>query len=194
MISCILLSAGLSSRFGSPKALAKINGETVIEHLLKILLTLPLNEMIVVLGADAEKIKSCILNHKKVKVVHNKDYNLGQTSSFKAGLKRCSSAGAGVMLLPVDYPLIKKETFEELIKYFLERKPAALVPTHEGRKGHPPLFSSSLKKEFLGLQNSLGINTVIQNHPETILFPVSDRGVIETFNTKEEWQKVKVIF
>ena len=189
MITCILLSAGLSSRFGSPKALAKFKGRTVIEHLQKTLLKTQAAEIIVVLGANAQQIQPFILKHTRIRFVYNKDYNLGQTSSFKAGLQNVSSAAEGIMLLPVDYPLIKKETFEELIKYFLEGKLVILVPTHEGRKGHPPLFSSLLKKEFFRLKDSLGINTVIQNHPETVLFPVSDHGVIQTFNTKEEWER-----
>lgn len=190
MISCILLSAGLSSRFGSPKALAKINGETAIEHLLNTLIPLKLGEIIVVLGASAEEIKPRILKHKKVTVVYNKDYKIGQTSSFKAGVKNISSESTGIMLLPVDYPLVKKETFGLLIKHFLKKRPLILIPTFKNRKGHPPLFASSLRKEFLALEDNAGINTVIHNHPETILLPVDDPGVIQTFNTKEEWKEL----
>ena len=69
MISCILLSAGYSSRFGSPKALAKLNGQTIIEQLQKILVASILDEIIVVLGAFAEDIKSYLLKHKKIKLV-----------------------------------------------------------------------------------------------------------------------------
>ncbi len=189
MISCILLSAGLSSRFGSPKALAQINGKTIIEHLLKICVTLPLDQIIVVLGASAEEIKPRILEHKKVNVVYNKNYKMGQTSSFKAGVKNISLKSTGIMLLPVDYPLVKKETFELLIKCFSRKRPLILIPTFKNCKGHPPLFSVSLKKEILDIDDSSGINTIIHNHPETLLCPVSDPGVIQTFNTKEEWEK-----
>src|SRR5438093_2568565 len=87
MTSCILLSAGLSTRFGSAKALAKLGDQTVIECLLKTLVESDLAEIIVVLGAHADKIKPHILNHTKVKVVYNKDYILGQTSSVKAGVE-----------------------------------------------------------------------------------------------------------
>ena len=118
MISCVLLSAGLSSRFGSPKALAKISGKTLIERLQKTLLGSFVDEVVIVLGAYAEQIQPFILNHKKVKVVYNKDYNLGQTSSFKAGVNEISSTSDGIMLYPVDYPFVGKDTLMYLIDSF----------------------------------------------------------------------------
>jgi len=90
MIACILLSAGLSQRFGSPKALAQWNTGTVIEHLQNLLVKSQVDEIIVVCGAHADQIKPHILEHKQVRFVYNKDYNFGQTSSFKAGLKSVS--------------------------------------------------------------------------------------------------------
>src|SRR3989344_7860118 len=114
MISCLLLSAGFSSRFGSPKALARLNDRALIEHLQELLLATQLHEVIIVLGHGAEQIKPFLFKHKKIKVVYNKDYKFGQTSSFKCGLKEVALQAAGIMLLPIDYPVIKAETFDTL--------------------------------------------------------------------------------
>ena len=191
MISCILLSAGLSSRFGSPKALAKINQKTIVEHIQTTLIEASVGEIVVVLGAQADQIKPFILKHKRIKFVYNKDYNFGQTSSFKIGLENISKKSLGVMLLPVDYPLVKVETIQRLSDFFLNEMPTILLPVFNNKKGHPPIFHSKLTKEFLALDNSLGINTIIHEHPETILLPVQDSGVTKTFNTPEEFEKVK---
>ena len=107
MITCILLSAGSSSRFGSPKALAHIYSNTIIESLQTKLLKTNLNNIIIVLGAYAEKIQPFLLKHKKITVVYNKDYNFGQASSFNCGLKNTDKKTEAIMLLPVDFPLIK---------------------------------------------------------------------------------------
>ena len=192
MISCIILSAGFSSRFGSPKSLAKINGETVIEHLQKSLLKTQVGEIIVVLGYEAEKIKPYLLNHTKVRFVYNKDYNLGQTSSFKVGLKAISPEAEGVMLLPVDYPAIKKEMIDKLIKLFLDKKPVLLIPAFGGHKGHPPIFHSKLNKEILALGDAVGLNTIAQGHQkDTVILPVNDSGVVKSFNTLTEFEEIK---
>ncbi|MBI5415639.1 MAG: nucleotidyltransferase family protein [Candidatus Omnitrophica bacterium] len=193
MVTSILLSAGLSTRFGSPKALAKPGGETVIERLVKLLLSTGTAELIIVLGHGAEQIKPVLFKHKKVKIVYNKDYKLGQTSSFKTGLAHLAPQTQGILLLPVDYPLVKQETLQTLIKFFQEKKPLILVPVYQGYKGHPPVFDVRLKQEFLDLDHSEGINTVIHRHTaETRVLPVEDEGVIRSFNTPEDFEELKL--
>lgn len=191
MVTCILLSAGLSQRFGSPKALAKRHNETVVEHLQKMLIESQVSEIIVVLGAYADRIKPYLLDHTKVKFVYNKDYNFGQTSSFKSGLADISSDTRGIMLLPVDYPLISSNTIDTLIRYFLDTDPRILIPAFDGKKGHPPLYSADLRDEFLALDNESGLNIVARTHQsQTVVLPVEDIGVISTFNTLDEFELI----
>ena len=192
MITCVLLSAGLSQRFGSPKALAKLHNETVIEHLQKMLVETQVGEIIVVLGAHADQIKPYLLDHKKVTFVYNKDYNFGQTSSFKTGVKNVSNDTRGIMLLPVDFPFVSSDTITTLIQYFLDNRPNILIPMFKDKKGHPPLFSSKFRDEFLALDNESGLNTVAHTHQSEITsFPVEDIGVISTFNTLDEFESIK---
>lgn len=191
--SGILLAAGHSSRFGSAKALANFQGATVIESLQEEMINSRLDEIVIVLGAHVDRIKPLLLNHKKIKVVHNKDYNLGQTSSFQAALKDIDRGAKAVLLLPVDYPLVSAKTLDLIIDAFSQKQPRILVPTFNGKKGHPPVFSTALKDEFLALDHQLGINTVIHRHEkDTVLMPLSDRGIIKTFNTIEELEALKV--
>ena len=192
MISCLLLSAGFSSRFGSPKALVRLNGQTLIEHLQELLLATQLHEIIIVLGHGADQIKPFLFKHRKIKVVYNKDYKFGQTSSFKCGIKEVVAPTTGVLLFLVDYPLIKKETIDTLISYFEEKKPIALLPSCRDKKGHPPILNMKLKSELLAIKDSAGINTVIHHHIDDItLLPVDDPGVLRSFNTKEEFEQLK---
>ncbi len=195
MISCILLSAGLSSRFGSSKALALLNGITVIEYIQKTLEHALVSEVIVVLGSHANEVQPFLLKYKKVKYVYNKNYHWGQTSSFKIGLQNISNNALGVMLLPIDHPLIKLETIDLLVNYFLRQKPAVLIPTYQNKKGHPPLFDSQLKEIFSNMNNSLGLNIFLEqmNLPST-LFPVDDEGILLTFNTPDEFASLKEIY
>ncbi|MCK5581131.1 MAG: nucleotidyltransferase family protein [Candidatus Omnitrophica bacterium] len=191
MISGILLTAGCSSRFGSPKALAKWNNKLIFVHLQETLISSKVDEIIVVLGAFSDEIKPYLLNHKKVKFVYNKDYNFGQTSSFQAGLKFLSDRTSGVLLLPVDYPFVQAETIDALIDQFLKARPKVLIPTFDNHKGHPPIFDVSLKEKFLTMAHDAGINTIAHKYKdETVLTPVDDKGVVLTFNTVEEFKEV----
>ena len=194
MISAILLSAGLSERFGSPKALTKINETTrVIDAVQRTLLASPINEIIVVLGAFAADIKPFLLKKKRIKSVLNKNYRKGQTSSFQTGLQHISPSAEGILLLPIDYPAIKAETIHILCDQFLNRDSLKIIiPSFKDHKGHPPIFPIHLKEEFLALDSSQGINIVAQRHEKTTtIYPVDDPGVIQTFNTPQEFEQLK---
>ena len=189
MLSCILLSAGLSSRFGSPKALAKLpDGLNIIQKIQNQLLKIPDVEIIIVLGHESEKILPFVLKHTNIRVVHNKSYLLGQTSSFKTGLNAASTFSEGFLLLPVDFPAIQTQALLDITAFYRQKKPAILIPTFNGKGGHPPIFSAQLKNNFLKLDDSLGINTLIHAKTnETSLLPVNDPGILKSFNTKEEF-------
>ncbi|MBU0469230.1 MAG: nucleotidyltransferase family protein [Candidatus Omnitrophica bacterium] len=192
MISCIVLSAGYSSRFGSPKALAMLNGETVIEHIQRSLLAALIEEIIIVLGNKTDKIEPFVLNHKRVKFVYNKDNNFGQTSSFKCGLKCISPQAKGILLFPVDHPFVCRSTLRAIVEEFHSKKSGIIIPAYKGRKGHPPLFRVELKNEFLKLSNDVGLNTIAKDHKENVnILKVDDQGVVMSFNTKEEFEKLK---
>ncbi|MCC6759509.1 MAG: nucleotidyltransferase family protein [Candidatus Omnitrophica bacterium] len=192
MFSLILLSAGMSSRFGSPKALAPWGQQPLIAYLLGALVETNLDEIVVVLGADADLIEPFLLKHNKIKVVYNKDYKFGQTSSFKAGLAAVSSGVKAVGLLPVDTPLLKIPTVNVIIDELIQTDPLILIPAYQGEKGHPPFFSSKLQMEFLGLPNDVGLNTISRRYEKEVrLFEVDDEGVLLSFNTPEELQNLR---
>lgn len=190
MISCILLAAGESRRFGSPKALVKINGQTIISTLQQLLLDCSLDEIIVVLGSHFESIEPHVFNHTKVRIVYNKDHKLGQSSSFQAGIVASSENTEGFMLFPVDYPWISAGAVAQVRKNFLQNHPAVLVPVFEGHRGHPPIFNAALKHEILSLPPEHGVNELFSRYPPAFL-EVNDPGIIKTFNTLQELEALQ---
>ena len=116
---------------------------------------------------------------------------MGQTSSFKIGLENISSESQGIMLLPVDYPVIGIKTIKSLLDFFAGNKPSVLIPSFNDHKGHPPVFHVNIKNEFLNLDNSVGINTIAHQHQkDTTVLPVNDLGVIRSFNTQKEFKRL----
>jgi len=189
MNTCILLSAGLSERFGSPKALANISGIPVIQHLQNTLLQSSCDKIVVVLGAHAPEIQPLIFIHSRIHVVYNKDYYFGQTSSVQAGWRQADNASEGVMFLPVDCPLVKASTIDAVIDHFKKNNPDILIPTYQNKKGHPPIFHQRLKSKVLGLPQDLGLNSLFADHPPQTI-EIDDSGIIKSFNTPEEFKKI----
>lgn len=185
MVSCILLSAGESRRFGSPKALVDLRGTTAIGTIQQTLVDCRVDEVIVVLGAQANLIEPHVFNHNKVRVVHNKDYKLGQTSSFQAGVASVDKNASGILLLPVDCPFVRGTTIDKIIEDFTKTNPSILVPVCGGRRGHPPVFNVSLKQEILDLPTDQGINVLFERFPP-VTIEINDPGILRTFNTPQE--------
>jgi CTP:molybdopterin cytidylyltransferase MocA len=185
MISCILLTAGESQRFGSPKAVAQIGSMKAIELLQEHLIKSVVDEIIIVTGANESLIKPYVFNHSKVRLVYNKDYKFGQTSSFQTGLSIVDKNTEGFMLLPVDCPFVLTSTMDTLIRFFEPNNAGILIPTYQGQRGHPPIFSSKSKKEIVSLPTEQGLNRLTSKYAPQLL-EINDPGIVKTFNTPQE--------
>jgi len=59
-IAAVVLAAGAASRFGSPKALARLDGRPILEHVLDAVREAGIKEVVVVLGHAAAEIEDGI--------------------------------------------------------------------------------------------------------------------------------------
>ncbi len=191
MISTVILSAGQSRRFGSPKALATINNTTAIEFIQHKLLNSPVDEIIVVLGHQPEVITPHIIKNLKIKVVHNTDYEMGQLSSIKCGLGACSNDSSAAFVWPVDCPFISLTTIATLVNKHEQNLSKNIIPTNQGRKGHPPLLTAEQYKDIFNTPIEHGLNNLL-NENNSILVEINDNGILKTFNTPEELKKLNV--
>ena len=99
MNSCILLAAGKSERMnGENKLIKEINGIPLIKYAVKNILGSAVDELIIVVGYEKEKIENTIEKNKKIDFVYNKDFNNGISSSIKCGLSHISKKEANAIL------------------------------------------------------------------------------------------------
>ena len=84
-VAGLVLAAGLSSRFGSPKALAVVGGRPLLQHVLDAVAATPLDPVLVVLGHAADEIEAAIDWRDEVRL-RNPDPARGLASSLHLGL------------------------------------------------------------------------------------------------------------
>jgi len=176
---------------GSPKALLPIAGRTFLENILDAIFRTSIGETIVVVGHHQKEIEAAVrvpAPHKSF--VLNPDYEKGMITSFQTGIRALSRNTSGAFLFLVDHPLVEPATIESLIMNLAPNR--IVLPTFEGRRGHPVLFSSDVLEEILALPSTEGANIVVRRDPERIIeVPVSAPGILVDVDTPEQFEKLR---
>ena len=167
MLAAVILSGGASRRMGSPKALVTYQGTPFLEHLLSVTRHSAIGVRRVVLGPDADSI-SARIDLAPDEIVINQEWEKGQLSSIQAAVRTLTPGTAGMLLCPVDHPLVSSALIGHLIDTFLEYKAPVIVPTYEGRRGHPVIFSSAVYDELLNAPLDIGARAVVWAHKDEV--------------------------
>jgi molybdenum cofactor cytidylyltransferase len=190
MISLVILAAGKSTRMKENKLLLSLNGETLIEHVVKTATRSIVDDVIVVLGYEAQKVKERLARLGS-RLVINKNYEKGQSESVKAGLKAVSPGTKAVMILPADVALIEAESINKVANEYRRSKSPIIIASHQQQSGHPILIDRALFPEVLAVnEETLGLKAVIDRHrPEITYVEVDTENVLIDIDTQEEFNK-----
>jgi molybdenum cofactor cytidylyltransferase len=162
LIAGVVLAAGGSSRFGSPKQLAKLRGRPLLDHVLDAVRAVPaVDPILVVLGANEERIRAAI-ELDDVEVVISPSWDEGISASLRAGVAAAAEADAVVIMLG-DQPLITPQVIAAVIARVDAPRPAARA-TFGGSPGHPVLIKRSLFAELEHLRGDAGAKELLETH------------------------------
>ena len=191
MISAILLAAGESKRMGRPKQMLEWQGKTFLLHVLENLINSDVDEIILVLGHEAEQIRKS-LPECQIKIVINPDYKKGMSSSLRHGLLAMDPRSEAFLVLLADQPGIGPEIINSLIQDFQRTnpRPGIVRPVYRGLLGHPVLIGIKYLQEALQLQGDVGARQILINHHKDIWEVEVDQDVVlKDIDTPEEYRK-----
>ncbi|MEX0979610.1 MAG: nucleotidyltransferase family protein [Gemmatimonadota bacterium] len=210
MIAGIVPASGASSRMGSPKALLDAGGRSFLERVVGALATGGCSPVLVVVR-DARSPVAAMARKVGAEVVENPDPSEGPIGSLRRALEALSAGDTDACVLhPVDHPLVRGETVAALVRAFREASastaptpkaeasasmapadpPPIVVPTLDGKRGHPVLFSARVFPELMedGLEE--GARTVVHRHLDSLLeVPVRDEGILVDIDTLPEYRR-----
>ncbi|MFZ0415229.1 MAG: nucleotidyltransferase family protein [Candidatus Acidiferrales bacterium] len=202
MIAVVILSAGESRRMGQPKALLpfpedfphaenKKSAKTFLEHLVEVTRHPRVSLLRVVVGAHAQEIQARAKLDADELVV-NEDWQRGQLSSLQAAIRSLPEGETeGILVCLVDHPLISSKLVAQTIAAFDGVKNRIVIPTFQGRRGHPVIFHSSLYAELLAAPENVGARSVVRAHAgEVIEVPVDEEGVLLNLNDPESLRRI----
>lgn len=191
-LAVAILSGGESQRMGSPKALLLYRGKTFLEHLLEVTQHPRVEITRIVLGAHVEEIRR-LLGDRATNVIVNTEWHKGQLSSIQAAIRSLSAHRTeGLILCPVDHPIISEALVANLIEAFDASGKAIALPSFRGRRGHPVIFRSTLYGELLQASPEIGARQVVWAHADDVVeVPTEEEGVVLNVNDPEALKKVE---
>jgi len=174
----LVLAAGASRRFGSPKALARLDGRPLLQHVIDAALDLGLAGTMVVLGDAAEAIEAAI-DWRAASHVRNRHPDAGLSSSVRVGLDAVRAEFPGteaVIVMLGDQPFVRPAVVRTLLAAPLPPGRSVVAPCYAGGGGPNPLLltrESWLLAEHVS--GDRGFGPVLKAHPEIVVeVPVED--------------------
>jgi len=189
MLAAAILAAGESRRMGSPKALVSFKGISFVQHLVTATRHPRIGVTRVVLGAGADEIRAQ-LGVDPSMIIVNQAWEKGQLSSIQAAIRSLPEGTEGVILCPVDHPLVSANLISQLIRQFDSSGKLIALATFRGQRGHPVVFRSQLYDELLAASPDVGARQVVWAHPQDIEeFATEEEGVVLNLNDPEILKK-----
>lgn len=191
MLAAVILAAGESRRMGFPKALLPHRGATFLEHLLAVTEHPRIAARVVVVGAAREEIARRVPLDPGV-LVENQQWRKGQLSSIRAALEALRPMETeGILVALVDHPLVTPAVVDALLAAF-DRSPQSIVlPTWQGRRGHPVIFPSRLYSELDRTPDDVGARAVVWAHAQEVVeVPTGEEGVVLDIDDRATFQRL----
>lgn len=186
-VVAIVLAAGLSSRMGRLKQLLPLCGRPVVRVVVERVAP-RVNEVVVVVGHRAEEVRRALFD-SPARCVHNADFAMGMSTSVACGVLAAPDADAWLICLG-DQPGVADGPIAAVLAAAAASGRGIVVPTWDGRWGHPILLRSRYREEVLALGGERGLNVVTRGHPDdTLAVPVADQAVVEDMDTPADYER-----
>src|SRR5262249_31476744 len=153
--------------------------ETFLDRIARTLRQGGVEDVIVVVGADADAIRAVISQKElPVRVVENRDWAKGQLTSLNCALRAIDKPGVtAAMVTLIDVPLVSASTVRLLLSEYRQGSALVVRPERGGKHGHPVIFDRALFDEFRKADPERGAKDVVRAYAaEQLNVDVDDEG------------------
>jgi molybdenum cofactor cytidylyltransferase len=193
MIVALLPAAGKSQRMGRPKLALPLGNTTVLEHVVGALKQGGVAHILVVIAPHVAELAEmastagaavCLLDHETPDM----------RATIQEGLRWFEERlpmrdDDGWLLCPADHPAIDAAVISRLqLEKAGQPERSILIPTFEGRRGHPALIGWNEVAAIRALPPGQGLNSYFRLHAsQTLEVPVESGGILLDLDTPEDY-------
>jgi molybdenum cofactor cytidylyltransferase len=180
---------------GRPKLALPLGGCTILEHVVAALRQAEIEHILVVVGAHvaaladlAESAGACVSIMEALPT--------GMRGTVEHGLRWLEERFGPRreddtwLLTPADHPALDASIVTRLQSaYAAEMQFSIVLPTYNGRRGHPTLFAWKHVAAIRAWPAELGLNTYVRKHvAETLEVAVNSASVLWDMDTPEDYE------
>ncbi len=201
-VAGIVLAAGESTRFGQPKQLLDWKGQPFVRAAAKTALEAGLSPVVVVTGSNAEQVENAV-HGLPVMIARNEEWQEGQASSIRAGIRSLTPVTSGVLRDPlpsgegygavifllVDQPQVAATVLQALVECHATNLQSILAPMVQDQRANPVLFDRVTFGDLLKLTGDVGGRAIFHKHRVDYL-PWHDNRLLLDVDTPEMYQRL----
>ena len=193
-VAGVLLAAGQGSRFGRPKALVELDGQTLAERGVTLLRAGGTDPVLIVTGAAQVELRP----EHQARTVYNGEWRTGMGSSLRAALRALTELEAGpeigaVVVALADQPLVGAEAVGRLIAAYRAGAGVA-VAAYGGKPRNPVLLAREHWPEVIATATGdQGARAFLRTRPELVtLVECGDTGRPDDIDTPADLEHIAV--
>ncbi len=172
---------------GTAKQLLLVDNRPAVARCTENIRDSGVDDIVVVINPEGTEIVR-VLREFPVAIAVNDLPESDMAASVRVGLSAIDGASTGIFICLCDYPLVTSATLSAMGREHDARPDLIIIPTFQGRRGHPTLFPRPILEE---VKKHSTLRDVISSHKDKILFfNVVDEGVVLDMDTPEEYQKI----
>ncbi|MFH1446730.1 MAG: selenium cofactor biosynthesis protein YqeC [Chloroflexota bacterium] len=167
-VAGVILAAGASLRYKTPKQLLPWHGGTFISQVVNTALISGLDPVEVIVGAYQSEVVEA-LRHLPVKVIINSNWQSGQSSSVIIGIDNLTATSGGAIFIMADQPQISVSLIRSLVECAYTSGKPAIMPLINGQRSTPVYFSRETFYDLQRIEGDEGGRALFPKyHPEYI--------------------------
>ena len=165
----VILAAGGSTRFGSPKQLLVHKGESLVRAAAKAAIAAHASPVIVVLGANRAQVAAELTRLRGVRTVVNEHWSTGLASSLAIGLRALMEISGcdAVLIMLADQPGVDAAALKKLITAFGQDH-RIVASGYAGTVGVPAIFGCEHIKELMRITGDKGAGQWLRDHVDQV--------------------------
>ena len=164
----VVLAAGASRRFGSPKQLFPVRGRPMLSRTIQLATRVAGRSVTVVLGAHESQLSE-LVRTSGATIVVNRHWSEGLASSIRAGILSLPADCAGAMLMLGDQFALRRVDLQRLANAWRRAPSCTVAAQYAGVLGAPAIFPRARFGQLAALRGDHGAQSLLRDPADGVV-------------------------